>query len=146
MSLLKIHVSLGGHFKNYQNVSKSDFIEPLQISDQSEFVGVIFDAGVYASSLVTFFSLDFKDFYDEEEDDDGYGKFFDELKSKTGLIKSWLLTREVKTFEDFKNNGMICSMFFNLQIDQDQVDFKLDPEFMTILGERHIHIHLITNE
>lgn len=141
MGLKTVWVSLSAIFLDGSNVSKSDFIEPLLGQELASFPEITFDVGKYASSRITFFNLDSSHIVENSGDD-----FYEMVEENLEKVKSWIASKPVDIFLEMQNKKLECTMYFNCIIDQNQIDFEFDSEFLFYLGQRKISFFLISNE
>jgi hypothetical protein len=143
MAVQNVSISLQAVHRDGGNVSREEFIHPLDIKSTDKIVQIFSDRGKWASGLVVFFQGDISEFAASLEPRES---FAEQIKSTLDYIALWLDERPPGAIESLIRNGLELSLFIPLWIDQDQMELSLPPCLLLACGRLAIKIEMITND
>jgi hypothetical protein len=143
MAVENISISLQAFHKDGRNVSREEFILPLDIKSTDKIVQIFSDRGEWASGLVHFFHANISEFAASVEPHESFAA---QIKSTLDYIALWLDERPPGAIQSLIENGLELSLFIDLWIDRDQMEFSLPPCLLLACGRLAIKIEMITND
>jgi hypothetical protein len=143
MSMYSFLVALLASHPHGHNLGLDDFVGPLMLEPNEPLDAIVHDAGSWASSRVEFPIVRLADFKSAPEP-------HEEMMNRLGAVLEGVATfldrRSPEVFERFRNQGLAVSLFIDVWMDQDQMEFLLPPSVLRAAGRVGIGIHIISND
>src|SRR5262245_27492510 len=142
MAVQGISVSLRGHYPDGRNVSSTEFLAPLQLSQSEKIVEAVADRGKWKSALVVLSRRRVADYKDMAEPHEALAAA---IQSDFEHAARWLEAHGAG-IEGVRRDGLEVDLFLDLWIDDDQLELSYPSSLLLTCGRLGLKIEMVTND
>jgi len=138
MGIYRVKLVLSGSYGGGRIVSEENFLPFTSFQFMGKPVNVVAHAGG-ASAYIDFASLSIEQFIKEEEPSELFHQNLDYIQQS---LTYWLDQQPLSIFEAMSERGLKMRLFFNVDIDDNQIGLPLAPSLLKACGRLNITIDI----
>jgi hypothetical protein len=137
----QIRASLRAWRPNGGSISPDELVR-LFATDVSKFE-VVGSGKPWQASRIVFLDLSSGSFKTLEEPSEG---FYDALLQSLLVAAAWLANVSAETMKSLRQSGLMIDVFFDISLDDNQIQLKIPPELSLQLGRLELPVEILSND
>ena len=142
MAVQSVRMSLRGYYADGRKVTSDVFVAPLNLTEGDRITEIVCDRGAWHSALLVFSQRRISQYGAESEPHEALAS---QIRTDLEYLAEWLQRHEPE-LSRLKATGLKLDVFFDLWIDQDQLELAIPPALLLICGRLGLSIEMITND